>query len=325
MGHFKRSTIFFMWREFLKDYFNFTKKEREGIIYTVAFILILIIFSFLSPYFINREPIDHSEFEKEIAQLRTDSSTKKLYASNADDEYFNDHTSDRFSKIKKVKAFFFDPNTATVSDWLRLGIKQRTAETIQKYIAKGGRFHQPEDLKKIWGLSKADVDRLLPYVSIKITKPEYPQPEKKIYTEESYSFTPRAIQKVDINLADTTAYIALPGIGSKLSKRIIAFREKLGGFYSIDQVGETYLLPDSTFQKIKSYLMMNGSSVKKININEASIDEMKNHPYIRYNLANAIFQYRQQHGNFNSAEQVKKILIVTDEIYLKIMPYLTVE
>jgi DNA uptake protein ComE-like DNA-binding protein len=314
-----------MWREFLNDYFNFTKKERKGTIYAIALILVLILFSFFSPYFIKKKDIDHTQFEKEIAQLQADTSAKRLYASNADDEYFNDHASYQFIKVKKAEAFYFDPNTATVSDWLRLGIKQRTAETIQKYISKGGRFHQPEDLKKIWGLSKVDVDRLLPYVSIKITKLEYPQPEKKIYPEKKYSFTPRAIQKVDINLADTAAFIALPGIGSKLSKRIIAFREKLGGFYSIDQVGETYLLPDSTFQKVKPLLVTGNTPVKKININTASVNEMKSHPYIRYNLANAIFQYRQQHSNFNSTEDVKKILIVTDEIYHKIAPYLIIE
>ena len=70
---------------------------------------------------------------------------------------------------------------------------------------------------------------------------------------------------------------------------------------------------------------MSNTPVKKININTASVNEMKSHPYVRYNLANAIFQYRQQHGNFNSAEEIKKILIITDEIYLKIAPYLIAE
>lgn len=314
-----------MWREFLKDYFNFTKKERKGIIYTIALILILILFSFFSPYFIKKHTIDHTQFEKEIAQLQADTSTKKLYASNADDEYFNDHSSYQFTTVKKIKAFFFDPNTATVSDWLRLGVRQHTAETIQKYIAKGGRFHQPEDLKKIWGLGKDDIERLLPYVTIKNTAKEYQVVQNKEYIEHAPFHTARTIEKIDINLADTTAFIALPGIGSKLSKRIIAFREKLGGFYSIDQVGETYLLPDSTFQKVKPHLVMGNTPIKKININTASINEMKTHPYIRYNLANAIFQYRQQHGNFNSIEEIKKILIITDEIYLKIAPYLIAE
>lgn len=130
---------------------------------------------------------------------------------------------------------------------------------------------------------------------------------------------------VDVNLADTTAFIALPGIGSKLSQRIISFRDKLGGFYSIEQVGETYLLPDSTFQKIKPRLVITKTVIKKININTASIEEMKLHPYLRYNVANAIFQYRQQHGNFNSVEDIKKIMLVTEDIFNKALPYLTIQ
>ena len=117
----------------------------------------------------------------------------------------------------------------------------------------------------------------------------------------------------------------MPGIGSKLSQRIIAFRDKLGGFYSVNQVGETYLLPDSTFQKIKSRLFISDTAVKQININLASVDEMKVHPYLRYNLANAIFQYRQQHGNFNSVEGIKKIMLVTGDVFNKIAPYLSVQ
>jgi competence ComEA-like helix-hairpin-helix protein len=115
----------------------------------------------------------------------------------------------------------------------------------------------------------------------------------------------------------------LPGIGSKLAVRIVTFREKLGGFYSVEQIGETYGLPDSTFQKIKQYLKLDNSSVKKININTASIDEMKTHPYIKYSIANPIIAYRNEHGAFSKIEDIKKVMAVTDEIYKKIAPYLT--
>lgn len=125
---------------------------------------------------------------------------------------------------------------------------------------------------------------------------------------------------MEINAADTSPYIALPGIGSKLSKRIIAFRERLGGFCSIDQIAGTYFLPDSTFQKIKPYLIVDSKAIKMIHINSASVDEMKSHPYIKYNITNAIFQYPNQHGNFNSVEEVKKIMFVTD--YLIKLPHL---
>jgi competence ComEA-like helix-hairpin-helix protein len=126
-------------------------------------------------------------------------------------------------------------------------------------------------------------------------------------------------------MADTSAFIALPGIGSKLANRIINFRDRLGGFYTIDQVAETFALPDSTFQKVKPGLVLTTATVKKININTATADEMKLHPYIRYNLAAAIVQYRTQHGNFQSVADIKKIMMVTEEIYNKLAPYLSAQ
>ncbi len=312
-----------MW-QFLNDYFSFTKKERRGIIYVVSIIIALIFLPFLFPYFSKDENIDTSKFEKEIAQLQIDSSSKKIY-SKFPNEYKNDFSPSEKYTPAKGALFYFDPNSASVNDWIRLGIREKTANTIQKYISKGGKFYKPEDLKKIWGLSESDANRLIPYVSIKRIETSYPHFEEKKYSGKPEYPAKNFVDKIDINLADTTAFIKLPGIGSRLANRIISFREKLGGFYSIDQIGETYLLPDSTFQKIKSQLALKSKLTKKININSASVDEMKSHPYIRYYVANAIFQYRQQHGKFQSVEEIKKIMLVTDDIYNKASPYLTID
>jgi competence ComEA-like helix-hairpin-helix protein len=65
--------------------------------------------------------------------------------------------------------------------------------------------------------------------------------------------------------------------------------------------------------------------LKKININTATKDEMKIHPYIRWNLANVIVAYRDQHGSFNSVDDLKKITLISEEIFGKILPYLTVQ
>ena len=313
-----------MWQLF-NAYFNFTKKERKGIAIVLVIIFILIALPFLFEYFNKEERINSVQFEKEIAELRMDSSHKKI--SKPSEEYYDDYTPSykKYAVANKPTVFYFDPNTASVNDWVRLGVREKTANTIQKYISKGGKFYKPEDIKKIWGLSENDAARLIPYVSIKKIEKEPLRFDQNKYPEKVPYLNKYSIQNVDINVADTSQYISLPGIGSKLSKRIIAFREKLGGFYSIDQVGETYLLPDSTFQKIKKYLVLNSKAIKKLNINSASVDEMKSHPYIRYNMANAIFQYRQQHGNYNSVEEIKKIMTVTDEFYNKASPYLTTE
>ncbi|MEO8415402.1 MAG: helix-hairpin-helix domain-containing protein [Ginsengibacter sp.] len=319
-----------MWKQFLNDYFNFTSKERKGIIFIVALILFLIFLPLLFPLLGKQELYSHNEFKDQIDQLtfeKTDSTKFTTYPKYPGKGSYGDYAVSKEKNYQPLKAevFYFDPNTTSAGDWKRLGVTDKTVHTIQNYLSKGGKFYKPEDMGKIWGISPADVQRLIPYVSIKKISGAYTSFPNNAYQKSPASYGAKIIQPIDINLADSSAYIGLPGIGSKLAQRIIAFREKLGGFYTVDQVGETYLLPDSTFQKIKSSLVISGNPVRKININAASVDEMKAHPYLRYNVANAIFQYRQQHGNFSSVEEIKKIMLVTEDIYSRVIPYLSIQ
>jgi len=323
-----------MWKYFVREYLSFSKRDRTGIIILLVIIFTLTIVPFFYPIFIKQKPYYHSQFDKEIAQLKilkTDtSSDKKYYSKNFDENNYNNYYEPSEKNYRNVTSemFYFDPNTASAGEWKKLGVKDKTIATIQKYISKGGHFYKAEDIKKIWGIRPDLQERLIPYVRIENPQKQFSKDytnysDNKTY-DNNHAYKKPEIQNVEINFSDTTALIALPGIGSKLAQRIITFRDKLGGFYSVDQVKETYGLPDSTFQKIKSKLILSNTSVKKININSASLDEMKSHPYLRYNLANAIIQYRTQHGNFSSINDVKKIMIVTDEIFNKTAPYLSV-
>jgi len=317
-----------MIKRFLADYLNFTLKERTGIIFILVLIFFLLLLPFVFPYFNKESKNNTAQFEKEIVALniQQNDSAGKYPNRNSDENNFQHYNQpsekNYYTKQPKGELFYFDPNILPVEGWVKLGVREKTAITIQKYTSKGGRFYKPEDISKIWGLHEDEVKRLLPYVRIE-AKPaveynKYPDSEKgKTYEKPKYT-----IATVDVNNADTSAFIALPGIGSKLAARIIAFREKLGGFYKAEQVAETYGLPDSTFQKIKSRLVIENSSVKKLNINTTTVDELKVHPYLRYNIANAIVQYRTQHGSFSSVSDLKNIMLITEEIYNKAAPYL---
>ncbi len=319
-----------MVKHFLNDYFNFTRKERIGIIFLLSLIIIFLFLPFFFTYFISNPKYDHSQFEKEIAALnikQPDSAGKpafKNFDENNYQNYYQPSEKNYLSKRPKGELFYFDPNTLSEEGWIKLGIREKTAMTIQKYVSKGGKFYKPEDIGKIWGLHKDEIIRLIPYVRIAAK----PDPEftttKNIEPYKTYEKPKYTTTTVDINTADTLAYIALPGIGSKLANRIIAFRDKLGGFYKVEQVAETFALPDSTFQKIKERLIITNTVVKKLNINSATVDDLKIHPYIRYQVANAIVQYRTQHGEFSTLNDLKKIMIITDEIYNKSVPYLTI-
>lgn len=316
-----------MWKT-LTSTTSFTKKQRSGNIIALVVVIICCILPFLAPLLVKEKKYDHNSFEKEIALLQVkqvDSGSLFSAKEPGDDPpFFQPSGSKKITESHKAELFFFDPNTLDEEGWRKLGIRDKTIGTIKNYIAKGGRFRKAEDIGKIWGLSKEDAERIIPFVRLPAaenkaitfeqTKPAA-KPEKKEFSQSL----------IDINTADTTALIALPGIGSKLSQRIINFRDKLGGFHSVEQVGETFGLPDSTFQKIKKRLVVKTASVKRINVNTATVDELKAHPYIRYAIGNAIVQYRNQHGNFSSVDELKKIMAVTEEVYSKALPYLSVD
>lgn len=317
-----------MWKQFVADYLNFTKRERNGILVILFFVVVCMLIPFIYAYFIKPPVTDYQAFKKAIDSLQIkeiDTAARFTSNNNKHNSYYNQSPAKNFDEQPPAgELFYFDPNTTSTADWKRLGLKDKTIATIEKYLAKGGRFYKKEDLGKIWGLHKDEVGRLTPYVQINTVKPAAynsdKQFEQKKYTKEVY-----IPALVDINTADTSLFIALPGIGSKLSQRIINFREKLGGFYKVEQIGETFGLPDSTFLKVKARLKIKSNQLRQININTASVDELKLHPYLRYALANAIVQYRTQHGNYAAITDLKKIMTITEDIYNKAAPYLKVD
>lgn len=309
------------WKKLSTDYFTFTRKERIGLLAIVVLILGIWIFPKIAA---SGKP------ETVVADTAWMSAAAKLKLQSADDSKAHDEnidalTVDRRDNSNSDKArnqlFFFDPNTLSVEGWKKLGIREKTAITIQKYLSKGGHFYRAEDLKKIYGIHPSDYERLEPCVKIETQTSE----GIGSHSKEMRLANTAKYQSIDVNSADTSAFISLPGIGSKLASRIVNFRDKLGGFYSIDQIRETYGLADSTFQKIKPLLVVGNISIKKINVNTATKDEMKSHPYIRWNLANAIVEYRNQHGSFSSLEDLKSISAITDEVFNRIKFYLATE
>jgi competence protein ComEA len=135
-----------------------------------------------------------------------------------------------------------------------------------------------------------------------------------------------ASRVIDINLADSAALERLPAIGEKLSSRIIRYRDRLGGFLSMEQLEEVYGLQDSTLAVVLPFLRINPSFVpRKININRASLDEMARHPYLGYPLAKLLMAYRQQHGTFISADAVKRAVFSEAGKIEKFLPYCSFE
>ena len=229
---------------------------------------------------------------------------------------------------QEAELFAFDPNTATEQEFLRLGLPKWTVKSILNYRAKGGFFRKKEDFKKIYTLSEEDYARLEPYIVFgEIAAVEAPRPATYSGGSES-NIAPKFLPKgpLDINRASMEDWQRLPGIGEKRAQQLVNFRESLGGFLSVEQVGEMYNLPDSVFQKIKPMLALSGNEIRKINLNAASTEDLDKHPYISGKQAKLIVAYRDQHGAFASVDDLAKILAFTDKKWLeKVRPYLDVK
>ncbi len=300
-----------------KDYFTFSKKERTGIIV----LLVLIATVTVLPYCwsVQFDTIVQSD-EQLVALVQQLNDTTQNVAINEKpfSSQANDHVA---AATPPVVLFEFDPNTLPADDWRKLGLQERTIQTIQRYLAKGGKFRKPEDLGRIYGMTAMQAQQLMPYVRIVVDGSQ----QNTFAASSAPIRTAIAKPVIEINQADTTALIALPGIGSKLAQRIVNFRDRLGGFYAVEQLAETYGLPDSVFQRIRNRLQCTDTSLRKININTAVAEELKQHPYMRWNIANAIVRYRQQHGAFKTPDELQQVDIVTPDMLRKLLPYITVD
>ncbi len=232
------------------------------------------------------------------------------------------------TEVKTVESFPFDPNTVTKADLQRLGLPDKTINIMLNYRAKGATFRKKEDFARIYGLSPTQFERLEPYLRFpKKSESSQKKPRQVLAAFENDRNDDRSskvIAPIDINTANLADWESLRGIGPAYANRIIKFRDKLGGFHDRSQLKETYGLPDSTFQAILPYLI-NSPVPNKININTASLEALKAHPYIPWKKANGIVQYRQNHGKFDRIEDLQKIGSINPAFFEKIKPYLKVE
>jgi competence ComEA-like helix-hairpin-helix protein len=214
--------------------------------------------------------------------------------------------------------FAFDPNSISEAELFRLGLPSATVKSILNYRIKGGKFRKPEDLKKMYAMSDSDYTRLIPLAQF---PPEDVNANRPMQGKKTIDPAP-----VDINLAGIEQWKTLPGIGGKRAELVVQYREKLGGFQSVEQVAEMRSLPDSVFQQIRPWLRLGATQLRKINLNTASVADLDAHPYISKRQAELIVAYREQHGAYHAPEDITKMRAIADQAWLsKIKPYLGVE
>jgi competence protein ComEA len=305
-------------RFWLRDYFGFSQTESNGFLILGGLMIFLLILPSLIELILPTPLLNTKQ-----DQARLDSLVVMIEQNQAmeDDEaapYLKHSLSKTYNLKPSTELFEFDPNTISIDDWQKLGLSKNLAQRIEKYRAKGGKFRRKTDIKKIYGFPEELYSQLEPFIQL----PEKPSPkdQNKNQTKKEKKDNSLVINEFDINTADTTILRKLK-IGITLAQRIINYRDKLGGFVNFDQLVEVYNLPADGIEEIKKYAYLN-TPVKKIYLNQVSVEELKLHPYFK-KLAYTIINYRQQHGNFTNLADLKKIKTIDDAIFQKIAPYLS--
>ena len=283
----------------LKNYLSVTKKEWNGMVVLVILIALVL----LLPYayqFIHKDntKINETDFNKAVAIL-SKAQTDSLTSKTASDE-----------KLSNPVLFDFNPNNLSADQWKQLGLSEHQIKIIKNYESKGGHFYRNTDLKKIYGITPGDYKRLEPYIDI---------PQKEAYT--STKLKPGST--VEINTADSTKLTEVRGIGPSFAMRIIRYRDRLGGFYQKEQLKDVYGVDSAKYAEISNQLTINPAVVTKLKINSISFESLRQFPYLTYKQVNAVIQYRVQHGNYTSVNDMENIAIITPEILHKIEPYLS--
>jgi competence protein ComEA len=291
----------------IRGYFGFSQKEASGFIILSALIIITLftpsIYTEITSPISNSRLSDQKILEDLIAEIEKAKHTK---TKTSDSSGF---------KLERATFFMFDPNTASLSDLRKLGIQKYLAERIIKYRDKGGKFRIKSDLKKIYGVTEDQFQKLQSFIQL---------PDSFEKTERKNQLKNVTNLAFDINKADTSQLNKLKGIASVMSARIIKYRDKLGGFVNKTQLSEVYSISPLAIEELgKNTFIEKNFIPAKLNINTLTSEILSAHPYIGKKFAVIIVNYRSQHGKFNSPEDMRKIISISPEQIEKLRPYLS--
>ena len=208
----------------------------------------------------------------------------------------------------EITLFPFNPNFVSESELEKLGFSNRQITTLLNYRNSGGKFSKKDDLKKVYGIDSDFYSQLEPYIELPVTE----------------EVIENAVILYEINTASEADLMKINGIGAVLASRIVKYRELLGGYIRKEQLKEVYGLQEETYNKINSYIELDISKIKKIDINFAEKYELAKHPYISDEAAQAIINYRSNKGMFRKIEQLLTENILNEVDFNKIKPYLKI-
>lgn len=295
-------------KKLVRDFFDISATERRGVMALVFLILLVQSFRILYPRLRSDSyPLSEAEalrFTEWV--IRNDSSLGI--------RIINEPKKNLQVKIPDVP---FNPNTLDRQGWLNLGFSEREAGSALKFISKGGSFSIKSDLSKLYFIDSSEYEVLAPWIDL-----------PNALNASSHSKerdTKLQTKTVELNSADTLTLQSLKGIGPYWARRIVRHRERLGGFYKLDQLLEMKGFSDTMFTHIRPQLRLDTNLIRKLALNSLHDSDLVKHPYCWYGVGKSIVTFRAKHGPFRQAGDLRKIIAIRPEQLERLLPYLKFE
>jgi len=301
-------------RESVKEFFTYVRNERQGVFWLLALNVLLIIVWISKDAYIAAQ-------------------TSELYIEYIEKETVDEEGSTVHSSTKKEpELFYFDPNGLSKEDWRKLGLSDKQIRGIHNYEEAGGNFKRKEDVLKMYTVSEELYFELEPYIRIENLHVKEPDEFKELvepkWKEKEYGSTKEeVVLPIELNSADTAQLESLRGIGPVYAKNMLKYRALLGGYHSKSQLNEVYGLRENPelVKSISENLTIDTLSIKKMDLNAVTAEELADHIYIKWKVANAIVAYRNAHGPYKKVPALLECALVDEALLTKIAPYLMVD
>ena len=296
-----------------KDFFYYTKSERRVILLLLAIALLLsgiwAVMESLRPVEVPVTLPESEEIDSFLANLEEQEKIRKSHTPK-----------NEISAVLQP----FDPNTADSVLLRQLGLPVYIVRNILKYRAKGGVFRSPESFSRIYGLKEEVYQKLKPYITIApLVSVSHVRTDTFRQLKDTIPYIPKYEEGtiVDLNKADTSILKRIPGIGSTLARMIVVYRQRLGGFYDVSQLQE---VPHVRVE-LNKWFVVTPAGLHKIQVNSASLDKLRSHPYMDFYKAKAIMEYRRKRGKIKGLSQLSMFEEFTEKDLKRLSPYLTFE
>ena len=274
--------------ETLKSFFKFTREQRTGIL--LLFIIIIVL---QLTYFF----VDFSSFSKESPEK------EKWLALQSQIDSLKQEKQDYVPKI-----YPFNPNFITDYKGYKLGMSVTEIDRLLAFRKQNKYVNSSKEFQAVTQVSDSLLNVISPYFKF----PDWVNNKKEFKEYNKYPNTAFAKKEkmvvIDINKATQEDLIKINGIGEVVSLRILKFKESLGGFVSMEQMTEIWGLSPEVIENLNTHFKVSTTpTVKKIDINNASIKELSLFPYFKYPISKNIVTFRSMNGDIKNYEDLTKI------------------